>query len=59
MHDRQVGGLVEIAPRRADGASIDQSAEIRVLPFFESGAYRVFAGRIFAASDLFDGEDDA
>jgi len=29
------------------------------LSFFESGGYRVFIGRIFAASDLFDGEDDA
>src|SRR5215471_6040386 len=48
-----------IAPRQADGPSIDQSGEIRVLPFFESGGYRVFIGRIFAASDLFDGEDDA
>src|SRR5215471_7951441 len=48
-----------IAPRQADDPSIDQSGEIRVLPFFESGGYRVFIGRIFAAGDLFDGEDDA
>ena len=48
-----------IALRQADGASIDQSGEIRVLPFLESGGYRVFIGRIFAARDMFDGEDDA
>ena len=56
--DEQTSGERATPPRQADGASIDQCGEIRVLPFFESGGYRVSIGRIFAIRDMFDGEDD-